>query len=78
LDCSEGVTREIITPVSKNSDNPQLVMALILKEFETTSLYTFDPAACYKQRSATFLLSSQTSPVAHKCGKKKVAEDLSM
>ena len=74
FDCSE-VTREIVAPVI-NSGNPQPVSAgstgnsaPILKEVETTSLYTYDPATnqiTCKQRSATFLLPSQSSPMAYK------------
>ena len=76
FDCSE-VTREIISPVN-NNNNPQGAAqgggapasnAPILKEVETTSLYTYDPAKnevrC-QQRSATFLLPSQSSPMAYK------------
>lgn len=76
FDCSE-VTREIISAVN-NNNNPQSPQstaptaasgATILKEVETTSLYTFNPAKneirC-EQRSATFLLPSQSSPMAYK------------
>lgn len=76
FDCSE-VTREIISPVN-NNNNPQepaqgggapASNAPILKEVETTSLYTYDPAKneiLCQQRSAIFLLPSQTSPMAYK------------
>jgi hypothetical protein len=60
--CSE-VVREIVAPVGPQAastpTNP------ILKEVETTSLYTFDPNAkapiLCRQRSATFLLPSQSN-----------------
>ena len=65
FDCSE-VVREIIAPLSSSSSSlapPQT----ILKEIETTSLYTYNPktdqVTC-RQRSATFLLPSQNSPMA--------------
>lgn len=73
FDCSE-VTREIISAVnSSNSQNgpptAAAPSATILKEVETTSLYTFNAAKneirC-QQRSATFLLPSQSSPIAYK------------
>lgn len=62
FDCSESV-REIVSPVGQApSSNPNI----ILKEIETTSLYTFDPkkdlVRC-TQRSAAFLLPSQVSPM---------------
>lgn len=72
FDCSE-VSREIVAPVNNGSSQTasaqQPNSAPILKEVETTSLYTFDPAtneiSCL-QRSATFLLPSQSSPMAYK------------
>ena len=69
FDCSE-VTREIVSLVNNNNNpQPPSGSAPILKEVETTSLYTFNPATneiqC-QQRSATFLLPSQTSPIAFK------------
>jgi len=71
FDCSE-VSREIVTPVNDKSNSntaPASRMAQILKEVETTSLYTYNPSTneirC-QQRSATFLLPSQSSPIAYK------------
>ncbi|CAB9516923.1 expressed unknown protein [Seminavis robusta] len=78
FDCSE-VTREIVAPVNNNNAPPQQQPQSnnnnnnnnnpILKEIETTSLYTYNPSkneiTC-QQRSATFLLPSQTSPIAYK------------
>lgn len=59
FDCSE-VVREIVSGVQRSS-------APILKEVETTSLYTLDETNgnihC-RQRSATFLLPSQDDPMA--------------
>ena len=59
FDCSE-VVREIVSGVQRTS-------SAILKEVETTSLYTFDETKgsmnC-RQRSATFLLPSQDDPMA--------------
>lgn len=70
FDCSE-VTREIVAPVNSNgaAQATATPTATVLKEVETTSLYTFDPSKnevhC-QQRSATFLLPSQSSPIAYK------------
>lgn len=72
FDCSE-VVREIVAPVAGDGggDGGTRTTAPmpILKEIETTSLYTYDPAsdtiAC-QQRSASFLLPSQTNPMAMK------------
>jgi hypothetical protein len=77
FDCSE-VTREIVAPVNNNNNNNNsdnavptgsTTSAPILKEVETTSLYSYIPSKneirC-QQRSATFLLPSQTSPIAYK------------
>ena len=59
FDCAE-VVREIVSGVQRAS-------SIILKEVETTSLYTLDESngniQC-RQRSATFLLPSQQDPVA--------------
>jgi len=67
FDCSE-VVREIVSPVGQQS-GPAWSSATILKEVETTSLYTYDPimdvVRC-RQRSAVFLLPSQQSPMAMK------------
>jgi hypothetical protein len=63
FDCSE-VVREIVSPV----DRPKLVSP-ILKEIETTSLYTYDPekdVVHSRQRSAAFLLPSNENPMAMK------------
>lgn len=73
--CSE-VVREIVSPVTdktkdRNDNSPQLLQQqgrkVILKEIETISLYTYDPikdeVRC-QQRSATFLLPSNESPMA--------------
>jgi hypothetical protein len=61
FDCSE-VVREIASPVDKPKQQPA-----ILKEIETTSLYTYVPGKdvvqC-KQRSAAFLLPSNETPIA--------------
>lgn len=61
FDCSE-VVREIASPV----DRPRQAPA-ILKEIETTSLYTYIPEKdeihC-RQRSAAFLLPSNENPIA--------------
>jgi hypothetical protein len=63
FDCSE-VVREISSPVEGPKRQPP-----ILKEIETTSLYTYfpekDEVHC-KQRSAAFLLPSNDSPVGMK------------
>lgn len=61
FDCSE-VVREIASPVHQ----PKQVPA-ILKEIETTSLYTFFPDTneiLCRQRSAAFLLPSNENPMA--------------
>lgn len=61
FDCSE-VVREIASPVDKPKQQPA-----ILKEIETTSLYTYlpdkDEVRC-TQRSAAFLLPSNENPMA--------------
>jgi hypothetical protein len=66
FDCSE-VVREIVAPVGQSG--PVVNTATILKEVETTSLYTYDPQQdkihC-RQRSAVFLLPSQQNPMAMK------------
>lgn len=66
FDCSE-VVREIVAPVGQSG--PSANTASILKEVETTSLYTYDPVKdvirC-RQRSAAFLLPSQQNPGAMK------------
>ena len=57
FDCSE-VVREIVSGIQRK--------AAILKEVETTSLYTLlgDGTVQCRQRSATFLLPSQQDPMA--------------
>ena len=66
FDCSEVVS-EIISPLNSPSTNNPSSTAPILKEIETASLYTYDPSKdqifC-RQRSASFLLPSQSNPVA--------------
>lgn len=68
FDCSE-VSREIVAPIGNNNSPSSQQSAPVLKEVETTSLYTFDKAKdeikC-RQRSATFLLPSQQNPTAMK------------
>jgi hypothetical protein len=63
FDCSE-VVREIASPVDKPRQQPAL-----LKEIETTSLYTYlpdkDEILC-RQRSAAFLLPSNQNEMAMK------------
>lgn len=63
FDCSE-VVREIASPVDRPKQTPA-----ILKEIETTSLYSYfpdtDQVRC-RQRSAAFLLPSNENPVAMK------------
>jgi hypothetical protein len=65
FDCSE-VVREIVAPVGQSIPS-SAASASILKEIETTSLYTYNPqtdmVAC-RQRSAAFLLPSQQNPMA--------------
>jgi hypothetical protein len=69
FDCSE-VVREVIAPVrssgsSSNNEASRPRATAIVKEIETTSLYTFDPVrnqiAC-RQRSASYLVPSETNP----------------
>ena len=64
FDCAE-VVREIASPV----DSPKARLSPILKEIETTSLYTYDPVkdiVTCQQRSAAFLLPSNENPMAMK------------
>ena len=65
FDCSE-VVREIVSPMGRPKQQPQ-VSPPILKEIETTSLYTYnleqDVVYC-TQRSAAFLLPSNENPMA--------------
>jgi hypothetical protein len=63
FDCSE-VVREIVSSVGSSSSSN--TAPRVLKEVETTSLYTFDPAknmVTCRQRSAVFLLPSQSNPL---------------
>ncbi|KAL7561897.1 hypothetical protein ACA910_011050 [Epithemia clementina (nom. ined.)] len=72
FDCSE-VVREIVSPLdnsNKPRNNPAITATSpILKEIETTSMYTYNEAkdeiTC-TQRSAVFLLPSQQNPLAMK------------
>ena len=72
FDCSE-VVREIVSPVldrpKQQQQQQQQQAQPILKEIETTSLYTYfpdtDQIRC-RQRSATFLLPSNENPMALK------------
>ena len=64
FDCSE-VVREIVSPMDRPKQQQQV--SPILKEIETTSLYTYDPendVVHCTQRSAAFLLPSNENPVA--------------
>mmetsp|Transcript_28119 Transcript_28119/g.39550 ORF Transcript_28119/g.39550 Transcript_28119/m.39550 type:complete len:346 (-) Transcript_28119:67-1104(-) len=65
FDCSE-VVRQIISPVGQSPGVPK--RSSLLKEIETTSLYTaISPTEIKcRQRSATFLLPSQDDPMAYK------------
>ncbi|KAG7355181.1 hypothetical protein IV203_004537 [Nitzschia inconspicua] len=67
FDCSE-VVREIATPIDRPKQQQQQQPAL-LKEIETTSLYTYHPETdeihC-RQRSAAFLLPSDQNEMAMK------------
>lgn len=61
FDCSE-VVREIASPIDRPKQTPA-----ILKEIETTSLYTYVPdtdTVYCRQRSAAFLLPSNENPIA--------------
>jgi hypothetical protein len=69
FDCSE-VVREVIAPVRTGSGSGSTEASrprvnAIVKDIETTSLYTFDPVrnqiAC-RQRSASYLVPSDTNP----------------
>ena len=71
FDCSEVVREIIVAAGGSGGNNPTTTTATtaprpVLKEVETTSLYTYDAAsdsvAC-RQRSATYLLPSQTNPL---------------
>jgi len=64
--CSE-VVREIARPVDESPQQRQQRQASVLKEIETTSIYSYDPkrdeVRC-TQRSAAFLLPSSQSEMA--------------
>jgi hypothetical protein len=69
--CSE-VVREIVAPVGPQASGSAVSTNPILKEVETTSLYTYydpksvkkgDPLVRCRQRSATFILPSQESEI---------------
>jgi len=65
--CSE-VVRQIVSPRGKEQQQQQQARSPLLKEVETISLYEFiqpNEIRCV-QRSATFLLPSQTDPMALK------------
>lgn len=63
------VVREIVSPVyssTSSSASSRSSVPTVLKEVETTSLYTYDVArnrVTCRQRSAAFLLPSQSNPV---------------
>jgi hypothetical protein len=63
FDCSE-VVREIVSPIPATAASTNVP---IMKEVETTSLYAYNAAkdqiTC-QQRSASFLVPSQTNPLA--------------
>lgn len=65
--CSEFV-RQIVSPAQKNNPNAPPVPPLSVKEIETISIYDVvgkDKIRC-RQRTATFLVPSQTDPLAFK------------
>jgi hypothetical protein len=64
--CSE-VVREIAKPVDESQAQRQQRRPSVLKEIETTSVYTYDSAkdeVCCTQRSAAFLLPSDQNEMA--------------
>jgi hypothetical protein len=70
--CCSEVVRQIVSPVSRSNPNAPPTSPLSVKEIETISVYTVDSAEdasivneikC-KQRTATFLVPSQTDPKA--------------
>lgn len=65
--CSEFV-RQIVSPAVKVNPNAPPVSPLSVKEIETISIYTKvdNDKVCCKQRTATFLVPSQTDPIALK------------
>eukprot|EP00986_Skeletonema_menzelii_P000842 scaffold242_cov148-Skeletonema_menzelii.AAC.8 len=65
--CSE-VVRQIVSPARKNNPNAPPTSPLSVKEIETISVYTKindDKIQC-RQRTATYLVPSQTDPIAFK------------
>merc|ERR1712127_708873 len=65
--CSEFV-RQIVSPAQRNNPNAPPVPPLSVKEIETITIYDMvgeDKIQC-RQRTATFLVPSQTSPIAFK------------
>lgn len=65
--CSEFV-RQIVSPARRNNPNAPPVPPLSVKEIETISMYDVvgkDEIRC-RQRTATFLVPSQTDPIAFK------------
>lgn len=70
--CSE-VVRQIVSPASRSNPNAPPTSPLSVKEIETISVYTVDNAETSamkqincKQRTAMFLVPSQTDPIAFK------------
>jgi hypothetical protein len=65
--CSE-VVRQIVSPAQRNNPNAPPVPPLSVKEIETISVYTKlsdDKIQC-RQRTATYLVPSQSDPIAFK------------
>jgi len=65
--CSEFV-RQIVSPAQRNNPNAPPVPPLSVKEIETISIYNVvgeNKITC-RQRTATFLVPSQTDPLAFK------------
>jgi len=64
--CSEFV-RQIVSPAQKNNPNAPPVPPLSIKDIETISMYAIskDKITC-RQKTATFLVPSQTDPIAFK------------
>ena len=65
--CSE-VVRQIVSPARRNNPNAAPTPPLSVKEIETISVYTKisdDQIQC-RQRTATYLVPSQTDPIAFK------------
>lgn len=70
--CCSEVVRQIVSPASRSNPNAPPTSPLSVKEIETISVYTvdrFEDASMVKeikckQRTATFLVPSQTDPKA--------------